>query len=98
MELHLSGKTALVTGGSEGIGKAIAHGLAKEGVDVAICARRRGPLDEAAKEIAAATGRKIVPITADLTKDADCRAFIAKRSDEYRSFDGLGLFQGWWSL
>ena len=39
MDLKLKGKTALVTGGSEGIGKAIAFGLAREGVDVAICGR-----------------------------------------------------------
>ncbi len=78
MDLKLTGKTALVTGGSEGIGKGIAWALAKEGVDVAICARRMEPLKATADEIAAATGRKIVPITADLTKDADCKSFIAQ--------------------
>ena len=62
MDLKLQGKTALVTGGSEGIGKGIALALAKEGVDVAICARRKEPLEAAAKEIAHATGRKIVAI------------------------------------
>ena len=62
MDLKLQGKTALVTGGSEGIGKGIALALAKEGVDVAICARRKEPLEAAAKEIARATNRKIVPI------------------------------------
>jgi 3-oxoacyl-[acyl-carrier protein] reductase len=76
MDLKLTGKTALVTGGSEGIGKGIALALAKEGVDVAICARRMEPLQAAADDIAKATGRKIVPITADLTKDADAKNFV----------------------
>src|SRR5689334_6056431 len=76
MELKLHGKTALVTGGSEGIGKGIARWLAKEGVDVAMCARRTGPLEQTSNEIAKATGRKIVPIPADLTKDADAKNFV----------------------
>src|ERR1700761_6825647 len=78
MDLKLQGKTALVTGGSEGIGKGIALLLAKEGVDVAICARRKEPLEAAAAEIAKATGRKIVPITADLRSDADAKKFITE--------------------
>src|SRR5262245_36406990 len=78
MDLQLKGKTALVTGGSEGIGKGITLALAKEGVDVAICARRKEPLEETAKAIAKETGRKIVAITADLRKDADAKNFIAQ--------------------
>jgi NAD(P)-dependent dehydrogenase (short-subunit alcohol dehydrogenase family) len=76
MDLGLNGKTALVTGGSEGIGRGIAIGLAREGVDVAICARRPGPLEEAAAAIARETNRKIVAIPADLTKDADAKNFV----------------------
>ena len=78
MKLQLEGKTAFVTGGSEGIGKAIAIALAKEGVDVAICARRKEPLEATAKEIADQTGRKIIAVTADLTKDEDAKSFIAE--------------------
>jgi NAD(P)-dependent dehydrogenase (short-subunit alcohol dehydrogenase family) len=76
MDLGLTGKTALVTGGSEGIGKAIARALAGEGVDVAICARRKGPLEQTAAEIAKESGRKIVAIAADLTKPADAENFV----------------------
>jgi 3-oxoacyl-[acyl-carrier protein] reductase len=76
MDLRLEGKTALVTGSSEGIGKGIALALAREGVDVAICARRAAPLQATAEEIARTTNRKVVPITADLTKDADARNFV----------------------
>ena len=78
MDLQLKGKTALVTGASEGIGKGIARALAREGVDVAICARRKDKLDQAAAEIAKGTGRKIVAIPADLTKDADAKNFVEK--------------------
>ena len=76
MDLQLTGKTALVTGGSEGIGKGIAIALAKEGVDVAMCARRKDVLEATAAEIARATNRKIVAIPADLRKDADAKNFI----------------------
>ena len=76
IDLQMNGKTALVTGGSAGIGKAIAFALAREGVDVAICARRKEPLAAAASQIARETNRKIVPIPADLTKPADGEAFV----------------------
>ena len=77
MDLKLDGMKAAITGGSAGIGRAIALALAKEGVDVALCARRQGPLEEAAAEIAKQTNRKVVPIVADLTKSDDANAFIA---------------------
>jgi NAD(P)-dependent dehydrogenase (short-subunit alcohol dehydrogenase family) len=81
MDLQLEGKTALVTGGSEGIGRGITLALAKEGVDVAICARRKDVLEKAAAEIAKQTNRKIVAIPADLRKDADAKAFIEQAHD-----------------
>jgi 3-oxoacyl-[acyl-carrier protein] reductase len=78
MDLQLDGKTALVTGGSAGIGKGIARALAREGVDVAICARRKEPLERTATEIARETNRRIVPIPADLSKDADAKNLVAQ--------------------
>jgi len=78
MDLQLEGKTALVTGGSEGIGKGIARAFAREGVDVAICARRKDKLEAVAAEIAKESGCKIVPIPADLTKDGDAKNFVEK--------------------
>jgi NAD(P)-dependent dehydrogenase (short-subunit alcohol dehydrogenase family) len=65
MDLELGGKVAIVTGGSKGIGRAIARQLALEGMDVAIVARNRAALEGAAKELAAESGRRIVPLTAD---------------------------------
>ena len=77
MDLKLKGKTALVTGGSEGIGKGIALALAKEGVDVAICARgarsrSKQPRTKSPRRPAARSS----PIAADLRKDADAKNFI----------------------
>src|SRR5688572_2891613 len=67
MELELAGRVAIVTGGSKGVGKAIAQELAQEGVNVVICARHREALEETARALAQATGRRIVPIVADTT-------------------------------
>ena len=78
MDLQMTGKKAIVTGASEGIGKAITWAFAREGVDVAICARRKEPLEAVAAEIARATNRQIVPITADLTKAADAENLVKK--------------------
>ena len=76
MDLKLNGKVALVTGGSEGIGKGIARALAREGVDVAICARRKDVLEKAADEIRRESGRKVVAIPADLTRREDAESFV----------------------
>jgi NAD(P)-dependent dehydrogenase (short-subunit alcohol dehydrogenase family) len=76
MDLELSGKRALVTGGSRGIGKAIARQLAFEGVDCVICARNLQPLEDSAKELASQTGRKVVPIVADTLKPESIAALV----------------------
>jgi NAD(P)-dependent dehydrogenase (short-subunit alcohol dehydrogenase family) len=65
MDLELAGRVAIVTGGSRGIGRAIARELASEGADVVICARQRQVLDETARALTQETGRRIVPIVAD---------------------------------
>jgi len=76
MELGLSGKVALVTGGSEGIGKAAAEELAREGARVAICARRPDVLERAAAEIAAATGNQVLAIPADVRHVEEIRQYV----------------------
>ena len=76
MELGLHGRVALVTGGSKGIGKASALGLAREGADVAICARGQELLERVAAEIAQQTGRSILPIVADMNRAEDAQRFV----------------------
>jgi 3-oxoacyl-[acyl-carrier protein] reductase len=65
MDLQISGKTALVTGASSGIGRGIAYALAGEGVRLAITARRRERLDEVAREIVARGGAQPAVIEYD---------------------------------
>ena len=76
MDLELNGKTAIVTGGSRGIGKAVARELANEGVDVAIVARAREALEQTAEELAEETGRQIVPVVADTREDESVAAMV----------------------
>ena len=77
MDLELNGRCALVTGGSRGIGKAVARVLAQEGADVALLARDAVRLQAAAAELAAATGRRVVGVAADTTSDDAVRAAVA---------------------
>ena len=81
MDLQLHGKKAIVTGGSAGMGKAIARQLAREGCDVAIGARTEARLRDAAIEIAGETGRKIVPITVDTLDGESVKEFVRRAAE-----------------
>ena len=89
MDLKLEGRIAAVSGGSMGIGKAIALALAREGCNVAICARERTRLDAVAKEIAEATGKTVLPVAADLTKYEDAQNFIDTTVRHFKRLDIL---------
>jgi NAD(P)-dependent dehydrogenase (short-subunit alcohol dehydrogenase family) len=78
MDLGLAGKRAIVTGGSLGIGKAIARELGREGADVAIVARTREPLEAAAKELAGETGRRVIALPADVTSRDQVDRMVAE--------------------
>src|SRR5450631_4500276 len=82
MDLGLQGKHAIVTGGSRGIGKAIARELAREGVDVAIVARNRGDLEATARELGAETNRRIVPLAADVTSKDQVDRMVAEAAQQ----------------
>lgn len=82
MELGLKGRSAIVTGASKGIGKAIARGLAQEGVKVALLSRTAAELEATAREIAAATGTQLLAIPTDIRNDAAVKAAVERASNE----------------
>src|SRR5437879_9840056 len=82
MDLGLRGKHAIVTGGSLGIGKAIARELAREGVDVAIVARSKEQLEATARELAAETGRRVIPLAADVTSKEQVDSMIVQAAQQ----------------
>jgi NAD(P)-dependent dehydrogenase (short-subunit alcohol dehydrogenase family) len=89
MDLELAGKAAIVTGGSRGIGKAIARELAGEGVDIVLAARSRDALEQAAAEIAQASGRRCVPIVTDTGSDASVKAMVEQAAAAFGHLDIL---------
>lgn len=78
MDMGLTGKVAIITGGSEGIGKAAAISLVQEGAHVAICARRVDVLERAAQEIsmAATGGAEVMSMSCDVREEEQVQGFV----------------------
>jgi NAD(P)-dependent dehydrogenase (short-subunit alcohol dehydrogenase family) len=89
MDLELKGKVAVITGGSVGIGLAVAEALAKEGVQLALCARERERVEKVAAGIAAEYGVKAVGVAADVAKSEDITAFVAVVEKTFGAVDIL---------
>src|SRR5215207_3795182 len=89
MDLQLTGRRAIVTGASRGIGLATARALAAEGADVAIVARDQAALDEAAGRLGADSGCTIVPVAADTGDDDSVTAMVAQVVDRLGGVDVL---------
>jgi len=88
MNLGLKGKNAIVTGGSKGIGRSIAHALAEEGTNVAICARGEEALRQTEKELID-TGVKVYAATCDVGDFDKLDAFLEAASDTLGGVDIL---------
>lgn len=87
MDLELENKVAIVTGGTQGIGRATAMRLAKEGASVVIAARGREQLDSVAGEIRSGGGR-VAAVQADVSRAEDCEKLVA---EAVRAFGRLDI-------
>jgi NAD(P)-dependent dehydrogenase (short-subunit alcohol dehydrogenase family) len=89
MDLGLTNKVAIITGGSEGIGKAAAHRMAEEGARVLIVARRPDVLEAAAQEIKNATRGTVVPVAGDVTETETINRVVKTALDSFGRIDIL---------
>jgi 3-oxoacyl-[acyl-carrier protein] reductase len=89
MDLKLRGKVAVITGASIGIGLAVAHGLAEEGVDLVMAARQKDRLDEEAKRVAQKHGVEAVAVACDVSTAQGCDALIRATQKAFGGTDIL---------
>ncbi|MBX6387864.1 MAG: glucose 1-dehydrogenase [Frankia sp.] len=85
----LTGRVAVITGGSRGIGRAVAEGLAAAGADLVIASRKLPACEQAAKEIEAATGRQVLPLACHVGDWDDCDRLVEAAYDRFGKVDVL---------
>jgi NAD(P)-dependent dehydrogenase (short-subunit alcohol dehydrogenase family) len=89
VELGLRDKVAVITGASEGIGRAAAASLGREGANVVVCARRADVLAEAATAVAEETGAQVVPVAADVSRAEDVERVVQTAVERFGRLDVL---------
>ena len=97
--MNLAGKTAIVTGGTKGIGRAIAEALVAEGISVCTSARNQDEVDQAVKELNRSAGGRAIGLTSDVREYDQVRALIDYTVKELGGLDllinnaGIGVFE-----
>lgn len=89
MDLGLKNKVVLVAAASQGLGKASALALAREGARLIICSRNEESIKKTAAEIAAQTGTVVLPVVADVSKAEDISRFVKTAAGEFGTIDVL---------
>ncbi len=89
MDLLVKGKVAIITGGSEGIGRAAAERLSSEGALVALVSRTQADLDRVAGEISAETGNEVIGVAADVSNEDSVKAMVQSVVDRWGRVDIL---------
>jgi 3-oxoacyl-[acyl-carrier protein] reductase len=89
MDLGLHSKVAVITGGSEGIGRATAQSLGREGARVVICARRQDVLQRAANEVSEMTGSEVLPVAADVSRSGEVERVVHAAVERFGRLDVL---------
>ena len=89
MNLGLRDRVAIITGSSQGIGKAIAYSLAQEGAHVTICARNMDKLQDTARTITTSTGTAVLPVRVDLSEKKDIRVMVESTVGKFGRIDIL---------
>ncbi len=89
MELGLRNKVALVTASSQGLGKASAMALAREGAKVVLCSRNEKSIHQTAEEIRSKTGASVLPVVADVSKASDITRLVEQALKEFETIHVL---------
>ena len=85
----MTGQTAIITGGSKGLGKAMASGLASAGARIAVVSRNQSEAEEAASEITSIHGTEAIGIQADVTQTSEIESMVATVTEKFGRIDGL---------
>src|SRR4051794_22287399 len=88
MDLHLRGSVFLITGGTDGLGAALAERLVEEGANVAVCGRDPERLEAARRQLSG-RGGDVLAVRADVSRPDDLAGFVSAAAERWQRIDGL---------